>query len=1447
MKRKHTKGKGQFKLSIIALFLLTLVLGTIYAGSSSNKTSNLETSLGNVAINETNPGPFTEQQFVKAVLDVAIEGCNVNGTHYDYMDCSTYVGRVLEHFSGVSIYPTNTKHFISAYGPSVWYAEELGMTYQGQSYVMKPIMTANSDKTKPWYERIDATKLRPGDIICSWYHMFIYVGKTDNASDTAQIKQILDNIYSPDTFEYSTRIDTVLSNTLNLCADENGSQYWYIEGTWGSKSAFKSPQGYGMFHENPNVNRPVLRNYKWISSEGGKNLEDFKVFRVTRQVEKTGGYALKIAKADKNGSATSSSYLAGSEFSIALQKNESTEKLYYTSRLEKVTDDTAVLSPQSTNDYSFVEPGLSIDSIDKVDIYTIKETKPPTGYQHTGAGESLILKVHKKEASENTYGIDYVEIDGITTNVNPGESILLDDNLEETTDENNYMVSIEVEEQQPHSAHAAIKVLWRDEQEQTPTGSFKLQIVKQDSKTDEPLDGARFSLKLQPKESDEYLHDWRGRILNGEADYMVDNGTGKLTFSGINLIPDSYAGETNYPQTIEYTATISETVVPEGYTGIAGNIVFDLTAQLVTDATTSEQHYELTPGTIRVENAKSVNVEEDFVQVVVDNTAIPEGMFTLNVIKKDGNSGSTLDEGEFEVSIVNKNDDEDVLVDSLNRRLDGSKFEIINNEGLVFRGIKLDKEATYAVTINETTPPEGYEGLSEPITFDATAQLVNGEYVLAPSTPQVAEGATVTITNNKIDVQVNNERNAIGKFRLMVYKYKGGTYEKISGAAFKVKIQNKATEQYVVYPRLNRELDGSNDWYVDSEGVLFGILSFSNLALEENAEYDVTIVESVVPQGYTGAAGEIKFTARTITRDGELVLEPGELTVENARSVAVTDSSIIMVEVENEEVVTHKGKVGLYKYVDVNKNGRYDAGEPSLAGAKFKIASTRENAINGVFIKGSNGRDIEVTAAQNGTAGFTNLDLGTETTKQYYVVETFVPNGYQIITDGPIEVTAKETGYDMNDISTLVQIGNTAKIYDLSLRKFITAVKDGVSGEETEVTNRVPEVDLTKLKSGESTTAEYNHTKEPVLLHTSDTVTYTIRVYNEGPEDAYASLVKDDIPDGLEFVKYTSGDGSINDTYGWKLVDENNNEVSDISKAKYVLTSYLEKDADETNLIKAFNPSTSEELDYRDLKIQFKVTEPTTSDRILTNKAQISEERDSDNKIVSDRDSTPDEWKEEDDEDVEHVKVQYFDLALRKWVTEAIVIENGKTVVHETGHKAEDDPEDVVKVDLNKKKVNDVTVKFKYSIRITNEGQIAGEATEIRDDIPEGLKFVQEDNPDWKEVDGEVVTDKLANTTLEPGESAEVEIILTWINSENNLGVKDNVAEISKDHNVYGTPDIDSTPGNKVPGEDDIDNAPVMLSIKTGSEVIKYAGLGLGILVVITIAGKAIKKKVLSI
>ena len=380
--------------------------------------------------------------------------------------------------------------------------------------------------------------------------------------------------------------------------------------------------------------------------------------------------------------------------------------------------------------------------------------------------------------------------------------------------------------------------------------------------------------------------------------------------------------------------------------------------------------------------------------------------------------------------------------------------------------------------------------------------------------------------------------------------------------------------------------------------------------------------------------------------------------------------------------------------------------------------------------------------------------------------------------------------------------------FDLALRKFITGVND------KEVSGRVPSFSMDE--NGKMT---YTHPKTPVDVVNGDTVIYTLRIYNEGNQAGYANEVKDNIPDGLVYLP----DNELNKTYRWKMYDKDGNETTNANEAKTIKTDYLSYEQEQAenrdNLIKAFDKGTMTQPDYRDVKVAFKVTEPNTSDRILINTAEISDDRDEKGNTVDDIDSTPDNNKDgEDDQDIEKVKVKYFDLALEKIITEYSIKLNGKTTTTKTGHKFGVQPEPVVKVETLKNTRKNAVIKFKYQIKVTNEGEIEGYADEIKDYIPDGLKFVQEDNPKWKlSEDGKTVTtDQLKNRLLKPGESAIVEITFQWINGDNNLGLKQNWAEISKDRNDSNTPDIDSTPDNFKKGEDDIDDASVILSVVTG-------------------------------
>ena len=413
------------------------------------------------------------------------------------------------------------------------------------------------------------------------------------------------------------------------------------------------------------------------------------------------------------------------------------------------------------------------------------------------------------------------------------------------------------------------------------------------------------------------------------------------------------------------------------------------------------------------------------------------------------------------------------------------------------------------------------------------------------------------------------------------------------------------------------------------------------------------------------------------------------------------------------------------------------------------------------------------------------------------------------------------------------------KKFDLALRKQIVSINHTYAEKETEYNDRYAKLDTDKKQT--NTIYDYYDVESniPTVVE-NDVVKYSIRVYNEGKIDGTATWVTDILPSGLEYLK----DNEVNKKYGWKAFKESSADNENAVKIGEKYYEEVDFDSKEITLyatnylkdttIKAYTgegeASYGEVFMATRVKSKKEVAEGT--EYKLRNVAEIGDDNGDDDDSVPGDGS---EWKDQDDVDIEDLKLVEFDLALRKWVTQAIVIENGKQTVTETGHQPYDDPEQVVKVELNRKKLNQVTVKFKYSIRVINEGDIAGYAKEVKDYVPEGLKFVAEDNPGWTDLGNNVIsTNLLENTLLQPGEYADVEVVLTWINSENNMGVMTNTAEISKDYNEYHVPDRDSTPDNKKPGEDDIDDAPVMLSISTGQMRIYFT---LGFIVLVTVAG----------
>ena len=452
-----------------------------------------------------------------------------------------------------------------------------------------------------------------------------------------------------------------------------------------------------------------------------------------------------------------------------------------------------------------------------------------------------------------------------------------------------------------------------------------------------------------------------------------------------------------------------------------------------------------------------------------------------------------------------------------------------------------------------------------------------------------------------------------------------------------------------------------------------------------------------------------------------------------------------------------------------------------------------------------------------------------------------------------LEGKNKEKRNEDDDDFEVVKVTPEKKI-DLALTKFIAAVSNDVEitdgeyltpngnkGSKENPYSRATKVDTTKLKNDPSVhDATYTLVKDPLTVPAKSYVLYNIRIYNESETDCYAGEVLEHLPEYLDYVE-----GEFNNNFGWKVAQD----------GKTISTSILSQEKGTENKLKAFDKQTDDGqgsgLDYRDLQILCKVNDNAPSKTNIVNVAEISKYEDEDGKdVTEDVDSKPKnvDTKNEDDDDYDTVLVKTFDLSLIKYVSKVIVTEDGVTKETETGNTGNNSTDMIPKVEIHKKKLDSTSVKFAYTITITNEGDVEGFAKEITDYVPEGLEFSEEDNAGWTNKENRIIaTRALEDTLIEPGESKDVTVIFRWIQGKDNLGLKTNIAEISEDYNKEEIPDRDSTPGNKKLGEDDIDTAEVLLAISTGikNNTITYITIGSVILIVLATGIISIKKYVL--
>lgn len=293
------------------------------------------------------------------------------------------------------------------------------------------------------------------------------------------------------------------------------------------------------------------------------------------------------------------------------------------------------------------------------------------------------------------------------------------------------------------------------------------------------------------------------------------------------------------------------------------------------------------------------------------------------------------------------------------------------------------------------------------------------------------------------------------------------------------------------------------------------------------------------------------------------------------------------------------------------------------------------------------------------------------------------------------------------------------------------------------------------------------------------------------------NLIKDEDGNTLEATTNNNGVYVLNNISDGEYI-----VIFDYDKTKYSLTKYKAENVPETN---------NSNVMSNELQIGNEKEKVASTDIIQVNNQNIS------------------------DINIGLIKLQNFDLKLEKFVSK-IIIQNSKGTTSKQYNDAT-----VAKAELDGKKINGTNVIIEYKIRVTNVGEIDGYARKIVDYMPNDLKFSSELNKDWYQSGEGLHNTSLANEKIKAGESREITLTLTKSMTENNVGLINNTAEIEESYNELGIEDSNSTPANKVKGENDLGSADVILSLKTGGIV--YLSIVVAIAAILGVTAYVIIRK----
>lgn len=295
--------------------------------------------------------------------------------------------------------------------------------------------------------------------------------------------------------------------------------------------------------------------------------------------------------------------------------------------------------------------------------------------------------------------------------------------------------------------------------------------------------------------------------------------------------------------------------------------------------------------------------------------------------------------------------------------------------------------------------PITYNG--EPAKYRVVETVVGEEYIMDnkyPSEIEVQPDGTVVVTDTRTNtaapaaevgqIEIVNEKPEVVKQVLN----QEGEYADLTSASLTDTLTFKIT---VDVPTVIQDLET----YTLTDELPAGLSNVENLQVKALVGDQNTEKELAQDTDYTKTGNFVldfdtskmeDYTTLVITYTAKLDMTNATLGEDgNINTATLEYTNKVNTDGEQEDTNTTQDSS---KVVTGGLNiKKVNSEDELLDGAKFKIATTKENAQNGVFIKGTDGQDIEVTTV-GGYAKINGLEYNDdETSREYWLVETQAP------------------------------------------------------------------------------------------------------------------------------------------------------------------------------------------------------------------------------------------------------------------------------------------------------------------------------------------------------------------------------------------------------------------------------------------------------------------------